>query len=62
MSTTQDRMRSMRNAVHSVEMEGGEVDQETREQMAAHARGEITADQLQDWALAHARQVAAEEG
>lgn len=60
--TTQDRIRNMRDAIHSVAMEGGDVDQETQEHMAAYARGEVSAEQLHGWVLEHARQIAAEEG
>lgn len=55
-------MRDVRDAIHSVEMEGGQVDQATQEQMAAHARGEISAEQLKNWVMEHVRQIADEEG
>lgn len=62
MRALEDRMRDVRDAIHSVEMEGGQVDQATQEQMAAHARGEISAEQLKNWVMEHVRQIADEEG
>lgn len=60
--TQQDRFQAMRAAIHSVEMEGGEVDQETQAQMTAYARGEITAQRLRQWVLEHGRRIADDQG
>lgn len=34
-------------AIHSTEMEGGRIEKEQRDYLAAYARGELTVEQLQ---------------